>query len=108
MVGDDSQFIVEHINAMTTAREHTMLTPDLAQRYLESCEIAAAASSGWTAMVPAQGCQYYGVAGKRGADRSVKHPEQHLQRILGHLIHTISSVAWRQPHHGIWLRKISR
>ena len=30
-----SQFIVEHINAMTTlAREHTMLTPDLAQRYL--------------------------------------------------------------------------
>lgn len=36
-----SQFIVEHINAMTTtAREHTMLTPDLAQRYLESCEIA--------------------------------------------------------------------
>ncbi|MDI5829727.1 hypothetical protein MJN51_38730, partial [Salmonella enterica subsp. enterica serovar Kentucky] len=34
-----SQFIVEHINAMTTlAREHTMLTPDLAQRYLESCE----------------------------------------------------------------------
>lgn len=36
-----SQFIVEHINAMTTpAREHNMLTPDLAQRYLESCEIA--------------------------------------------------------------------
>lgn len=36
-----SQFIVEHINAMTTlAREHTMLTPDLAQRYLQSCEIA--------------------------------------------------------------------
>ncbi|MHA9854303.1 hypothetical protein ACYBGT_09175, partial [Klebsiella pneumoniae] len=37
--------------------------------------------------------------------------EQHLQRILGHLntMHTISSVAWRQrPHHGIWLRKISR
>ncbi|MCQ4033910.1 hypothetical protein FK513_28455, partial [Klebsiella pneumoniae] len=33
--------IDEHINAMTTlAREHTMLTPDLAQRYLESCEIA--------------------------------------------------------------------
>ncbi len=36
--------------------------------------------------------------------------EQHLQRILGHLntMHTISSVAWRQRHHGIWLRKIGR
>jgi hypothetical protein len=31
-----------------------MLTPDLAQRYLESCEIACSAvSSGWTAMAPA-------------------------------------------------------
>lgn len=31
-----------------------MLTPDLAQRYLESCEIALQrTSSGWTAMVPA-------------------------------------------------------
>lgn len=41
-----SQFIVEHINAMTTlAREHTMLTPDLAQRYLESCEIGDSALS---------------------------------------------------------------
>ena len=64
-----SQFIVEHINAMTTlAREHTMLTPDLAQRYLESCEIALQRCQ------QRRGCQYYGVAGKRGADRSVKHP----------------------------------
>nr|MBA2817544.1 integral membrane protein, YccS/YhfK family [Candidatus Pantoea persica] len=36
-----SQFIVEHINAMTIlAHEHTMLTPNLVQRYLQSCEIA--------------------------------------------------------------------
>ncbi|MDP1363386.1 hypothetical protein Q6303_29850, partial [Klebsiella variicola] len=36
-----SQFIVEHINALTTlAREHTMLTPDLAPRYLETSELA--------------------------------------------------------------------
>lgn len=36
-----SQFIVEHINAMTTlAREHRALPPELAQEYLQSCEIA--------------------------------------------------------------------
>ena len=110
-----SQFIVEHINAMTTlAREHTMLTPDLAQRYLESCEIAL------------QRCQQRldsDGPGSTGDVNIMESPEsevpigplstleQHLQRILGHLntMHTISSVAWRQrPHHGIWLRKISR
>jgi len=105
-----SQFIVEHINAMTTlAREHTMLTPDLAQRYLESCEIAL------------QRCQQrlkYDDAGSSGDVNILEAPqtltqgpmstlEQHLQRVLGHLstMHTISSVAWRQrPHHGIWLK----
>ncbi|MCK8302711.1 hypothetical protein LXA00_17820, partial [Erwinia amylovora] len=36
-----SQLIVEHINAMTfMAREHTMMTASLAERYLQSCEIA--------------------------------------------------------------------
>lgn len=106
-----SQFIVEHINAMTTlAREHTMLTPELAQRYLQSCEIAL------------QRCQQrleYDGPGSSGdvnileAPESMTHGpmstlEQHLQRILGHLntMHTISSVAWRQrPHHGIWLNR---
>ena len=106
-----SQFIVEHINAMTTlAREHTMLTPDLAQRYLESCEIAI------------QRCQQrleYDGPGSSGDVNILEAPEmlshgplstleQHLQRILGHLntMHTISSVAWRQrPHHGIWLSR---
>ncbi|ESS56049.1 integral membrane, YccS/YhfK family protein [Enterobacter cloacae S611] len=106
-----SQFIVEHINAMTTlAREHTMLTPNLAQRYLESCEIAL------------QRCQQrleYDGPGESGDVNVMEGPEtlthgpmstleQHLQRIIGHLstMHTISSVAWRQrPHHGIWLRR---
>lgn len=106
-----SQFIVEHINAMTTlAREHTMLTPDLAQRYLESCEIAL------------QRCQQrlkYDDAGSSGDANILEAPtiltqgpmstlEQHLQRIIGHLntMHSISSVAWRQrPHHGIWLNR---
>ena len=106
-----SQFIVEHINAMTTlAREHTMLTPDLAQRYLESCEIAI------------QRCQQrleYDGPGSSGdvnilessemlSQGPLSTLEQHLQRILGHLntMHTISSVAWRQrPHHGIWLSR---
>lgn len=106
-----SQFIVEHINSMTTlAREHNMLTPDLAQRYLESCEIAL------------QRCQQrleYDEAGSSGEVNVMEAPdalthgalsatEQHLQRILGHLntMHTISSVAWRErPHHGVWLMR---
>lgn len=107
-----SQFIVEHINALTTlAREHAMLTPDLAQRYLESCEIAL------------QRCQQrldYDGAGASGDANILEAPEtlthgpmspmeMHLQRIIGHLnsMHTISSVAWRQrPHHGIWLNRM--
>ncbi len=106
-----SQFIVEHINALTTlAREHAMLTPDLTQRYLESCEIAL------------QRCQQrldYDGAGASGDANILEAPEtlthgpmspmeMHLQRIIGHLnsMHTISSVAWRQrPHHGIWLNR---
>ncbi|WP_312973936.1 YccS/YhfK family putative transporter [Atlantibacter hermannii] len=103
-----SQFIVEHINAITTmAREHTMLTPELAQRYLQSCEIAL------------QRCQQrleYDEPGETKDAVILDTPEefsqgplsvleQHLQRIIGHLntMHTISSVAWRQrPRHGIW------
>jgi len=106
-----SQFIVEHINAMTTlAREHNMLTEDLAERYLQSCEIAL------------QRCQQrleYDEPGGSGDANIMESPEalshgplstveQHLQRILGHLnsMHTISSVAWRQrPHHGSWLKR---
>ncbi|WP_039057696.1 YccS/YhfK family putative transporter [Enterobacter sp. Bisph1] len=110
-----SQFIVEHINAMTTlAREHTMLTPDLAQRYLQACEIGL------------QRCQQrleYDGPGDSGDVNILEAPEtlthgpmstleQHLQRVIGHLntMHTISSVAWRQrPHHGIWLnRRLNR
>ncbi|ECO0572985.1 hypothetical protein XR31_24190, partial [Salmonella enterica subsp. enterica serovar Derby] len=84
--------------------------PDLAQRYLESCEIAI------------QRCQQrleYDRPGGSGDVNILESPdmpshgllstlEQHLQRIIGHLntMHTISSMAWRQrPHHGIWLSK---
>ena len=106
-----SQFIVEHINAMTTlAREHTSLTPELAQDYLQSCEIAI------------QRCQQrleYDDAGESGDVNIMEAPqalsqspvgtlEQHLQRVVSHLgtMHTISSVAWRaRPHHGIWLAR---
>nr|WP_318379344.1 YccS/YhfK family putative transporter [uncultured Enterobacter sp.] len=109
-----SQFIVEHINAMTTlAREHTMLTPDLAQRYLESCEIALQRCQ--------QRLEYDGPAGSGDANileapETLTHGpmstlEQHLQRVIGHLntMHTISSVAWRQrPHHGIWLTRTGK
>ena len=106
-----SQFIVEHINAMTIlAREHTMLPERLAGRYLESCEIAL------------QRCQQrleYDEPGSSGeanimesleglAQGPLSPMEIHLHRILGHLntMYTISSVAWRQrPHHGIWLSR---
>lgn len=106
-----SQFIVEHINAMTTmAREHHMLTPELAARYLESCEIALQRCQ--------QRLEYDALGGSHDAnilegpetlpDTALSVMEQHVHRILGHLntMHTISSVAWRQrPHHGIWLKR---
>ena len=106
-----SQFVVEHINAITTlAREHNMLTPQLAERYLQSCEIAI------------QRCQQrleYDAPSASNDATIIEPPEslpsgplttmeQHLQRILSHLstMHTISSVAWRQrPQHGIWLKR---
>ncbi len=102
-----SQFIVEHINAMTIlAREHTMLTPKLAERYLQSCEIAL------------QRCQQRLAYDGPGNDSNILEApenlnegpvtivEQHVKRILQHLnvMHTTSSLAWSQrPHHGRWL-----
>ncbi|ALB64357.1 FIG00553735: hypothetical protein [Cronobacter condimenti 1330] len=106
-----SQFIVEHVNAITTlAREQASLTPEAAARYLQACEIAL------------QRCQQrleYDAPGEtqnesvlEGEEVLPEGPlsvmEHHLLRILDHLrtMHTISSVAWRQrPHHGIWLRR---
>lgn len=101
-----SQFIVEHINAMTIlAREHTMLTPALAERYLQSCEIAL------------QRCQQrleYDSTGSASdvletQDEIHQGPativERHVKRILAHLniMLTISSLAWKQhPQHGAW------
>ena len=102
-----SQFIVEHINAMTIlAREHTMLTSKLAEGYLQSCEIAL------------QRCQQRLAYDGPGNDSNILEApenlnegpvtivEQHVKRILQHLnvMHTISSLAWSQrPHHGRWL-----
>ena len=106
--GTHSQFIVAHINVLTTlAREHTMLTPDLAQRYLESCEIAL------------QQCQQR-LRYQNDEDHSnfvmdapdkiplgpVTIMERQLDQILSHLkvMRTISSIVWRQrPRHGQWL-----
>lgn len=104
-----SQFIVEHINAMTIlAREHTMLTPRLAERYLQSCEIAL------------QRCQQrLEYDGPDSGSHVLEEPEnfhqgpatileRHIKRILGHLsvMYTISSLAWSQrPHHGRWLSR---
>lgn len=104
-----SQFVVEHLNALTIlAREHYMLTPALADSYLQSCEIAL------------QSCQQRLEYDGPNSDNNILkapelHPdmpqtemERHLRRILSHLsvMHTISSLAWKQrPHHGIWLKR---
>ncbi|MTD29163.1 YccS/YhfK family putative transporter [Erwinia sorbitola] len=104
-----SQFIVEHINAMTIlAREHTMLTPSLAERYLQSCEIALQRCQ--------QRLEYDGPdSGSNVLDAPedfhqgpVTILERHIKRILGHLsvMHTISSLTWSQrPQHGQWLSR---
>lgn len=104
-----SQFIVEHLNAMTIlAREHYMLTPKLAEEYLQSCEIALQSCQ--------QRLEYDGPSSGNSImqqpdlhpDMPITEMERHLRRILSHLsvMHTISSLAWSQrPHHGIWLKR---
>ncbi|CAI1175586.1 YccS/YhfK family putative transporter [Serratia entomophila] len=104
-----SQFIVEHLNAMTIlAREHYMLTPKLAETYLQTCEVALQSCQ--------QRLEYDGPSSNSGImqppdlhpDMPITEMERHLRRILSHLsvMHTISSLAWSQrPHHGIWLKR---
>lgn len=104
-----SQFIVEHLNAMTIlTREHFVLTPEKAEEYLQSCEIALQRCQ--------QRLEYDGPttnsdlmpASELHSEPQTSEMERHLQRILSHLsvMHTISSLAWRQrPHHGIWLKR---
>ncbi len=104
-----SQFIVEHINAMTIlARDHYMLAPTLASQYLSACEVALQRCQ--------QRLEYDGpsapnpladAAGETQIQTSTLM-ERHLRRVLFHLgvMHTISSVAWRQrPQHGHWLSR---
>lgn len=108
-----SQFIVEHINAVTSlAREHTMLTPELAQRYLQSLEIALQRCQ--------QRLEYDGPASDSHVfeepedinEGPITIVERHAKRILDHLqvMYTISSLAWHQrPQHGQWLvRKLRK
>ena len=104
-----SQFIVEHINAMTIlAREHTMLTPQLAERYLQACEIALQRCQ--------QRLEYDGPSSSSNVletqaelnQGATTVMERHVKRILEHLgvMHTISSMAWsNRPHHGRWLSR---
>lgn len=105
-----SQFIVEHLNAMTIlAREQDMLTPTLAQDYLQCSEIALqlcqqrlehdGPSSNDSQAIPLP-------EGRHGMPMTPM--EVHLRRILSHLrtMHAISAIAWRQrPHHGLWLSR---
>jgi YccS/YhfK family integral membrane protein len=104
-----SQFIVEHLNALTIlAREHDTLRPEIAKEYLQNCEIALQSCQ--------QRLEYDGPSTNkivmeppiRLPERPPSEMERHLLRILSHLsvMHTISSLAWRQrPHHGIWLKR---
>lgn len=108
-----SQFIVEHLNAMTIlAREHYILTPKLAEEYLQHCEIAL--------QICQQRLEYDGPTTGNSVmqqppdqppEMPVTEMERHLRRILSHLafMHTISSLAWRQHrHHGIRLKRKTR
>ncbi len=104
-----SQFIVDHINAMTgLTREKGELSAEQKQTYLQLCDSAL------------QSCQqrldYDGTEDNESTEEKENldngqisetprtATELHLQRILGHLssMHSISSVAWKERPHG-WL-----
>lgn len=83
-----------------------MLTASLAERYLQSCEIALQRCQ--------QRLEYDGPGSESNvleAPDNFQHGpvtllEGHIERILDHLntMHTISSLAWSQrPHHGHWM-----
>lgn len=106
-----SQFIVEHINAMTIlVRDHYMLTEKLAAEYLQLCEIAVQSCQ--------QRLEHSGTSistehsilqsPELHPDMPVTEMERHIRRILYHLsvMHTISSLAWRQrPNNSNWLSR---
>lgn len=107
-----SQFLVEHLNAMTTiARDQYVLVPALAQKYLNACEVLIQicqqrleydGPSGDTSILPTV------EPGDNKDELSETSMEKHIERILAHLttMHTISSLAWQQrPHHGMWLKR---
>lgn len=104
-----SQFVVDHINAMTgLTREKGELSDEQKQYYFTLCDKAL------------QGCQQrLDYDGNEDSERSEEKSsldstqvseaprtatELHLQRILGHLstMHSISSVAWKERPHG-WI-----
>ncbi|WP_127960337.1 YccS/YhfK family putative transporter [Serratia microhaemolytica] len=103
-----SQFIVEHVNAITIlVREHHTLPSAVAEEYLQHCEIALQTCQ--------QRLEYDGPTTSNNImllpdlppEQPITEMERHLRRILSHLtvMHTISALAWRQrPHHGIWLK----
>jgi uncharacterized membrane protein YccC len=89
-------------------REHDTLTPELAEEYLQTCEMALQSCQ--------QRLEYDGPNTHKSIMQLATLPpeiptgemERHLRRILSHLgvMHTISSLAWRQrPHHGLWLKR---
>ncbi len=74
-----------------------MLTPDLAQRYLQSCEIALQRCQ--------QRLEYDGPGSQTNVMEDVNSLGEGAITILEHLnvMHTISSLAWSQrPQHGRW------
>lgn len=104
-----SQFIVDHINAMTgLVREKGELSDKQKQDYFQLCDSALQRCQqrlDYDGKVDSETSEEKNRLDNNG-NSAAPHSamELHLQRILGHLstMHSISSVAWRQRPHG-WL-----
>lgn len=106
-----SQFIVDHINAMTTlVREEGQLSSALTAYYQRACDQALQSCQqrldydGTTETETPEDKNNLDVSENAEAPHSAM--ELHLQRILGHLstMHSISSVAWKQRPNG-WINR---
>jgi len=104
-----SQFIVDHVNAMTgLAREKGELSPEQKKHYRKLCDAALQSCQqrldydGTTDNDVPEEMSNLETSENSEAPRTAM--ELHLQRILGHLstMHSISSVAWKERPHG-WI-----
>lgn len=114
-----SELIVGHINEMTiltrehpltelittSENNHSQMNINLAQDYLQLCEIAIQQCQQRLESDNSEGNNDFVQMPDVDADTQLSELERNLRRILSHLsvMHTVSSLAWQQqPHHGIW------